>query len=145
MRVLLATLSAAFLVAACQTPCPAPETGPVTSRFVCEDGSQLTVTFTRNPDLARIEEEGYAPLTVPARIAGSGYNYTGGGAELRRRGAETTWTRPGAAPTMCSQSSDNGQTEENDLPRDAMVVGRNATCPGSDVAQLWQRMRTSAS
>lgn len=97
----LATIAVAL--AACQTPCPAPDTGPTVVRFTCEDGSELTVTFTSNPDMARIEQEGYTTLTLPARISGAGYRYVDGGAELRWRGAQTSWTRPGAEETMCRE------------------------------------------
>ena len=42
MRFILAPLVAASLLAACQTPCPAPPSEPVTARLSCEDGSNLT-------------------------------------------------------------------------------------------------------
>jgi len=102
MRALI--VFAAFALAACQTPCPAPDTGPTVVNFRCEDGSQLRVTFTRNPDMARVEEEGYTTLTLQARIQGSGYRYSDGGAEFRSRGVETGWTRPGAVETLCSET-----------------------------------------
>lgn len=145
MRVIVATLSAAFLVAACQTPCPAPETAPVTVQFRCEDGSNLRVTFTRAPDFARVEEDGYTTLTLPARIAGAGYNYSGSGAELRRRGSETTWTRPGAAMTICTQSAVGATHAPADLPRQAVSMGPADRCPGADLAHLVPRMASSAS
>lgn len=104
MRVVAALLSVCAL-AACQTPCPAPDTGPSVVQFTCEDGSRLEVTFTRAPDVARIVEEGYTPLTLPARISGSGYRYTDGSAELRWRGAQTAWTRPGSEETLCDRHS----------------------------------------
>lgn len=96
---------AAFALAACQTPCPAPDTGPVTSSFTCEDGSTLEVTFTRRPDSARVVQEGYTTIDLPARITGSGYRYADDGAELRGRGPEAQWTRPGAEETICQRTS----------------------------------------
>lgn len=96
-----AILIAAFALAACQTPCPAPDTGPVTRVFRCEDGSELNVTFTRSPDFARVVQEGYTTVDLPARITGSGFRYAEGGAELRGRSLEANWTRPGAAETLC--------------------------------------------
>jgi len=99
MRV--AGLFALCFVAACQTPCPAPDTGPVNTSFRCEDGSLLNVTFTRNPDSARIAQEGYVVVDLPARVTGSGYRYNNNGAELRGRANEARWTRPGAAETIC--------------------------------------------
>jgi membrane-bound inhibitor of C-type lysozyme len=95
---------AALALAACQTPCPAPETGPRTATFHCEDGSDLLVTFTRSPDSARVVQEGYTTLDLPARISGSGFRYAEEGAELRGRGSEAYWTRPGAAETICRQA-----------------------------------------
>jgi Membrane-bound lysozyme-inhibitor of c-type lysozyme len=100
---LVAVLSALCLVAACQTPCPDPDTGPINTSFRCEDGSLLNVTFTRNPDAARIAQEGYVVVDLPARVTGSGYRYNSNGAELRGRANEARWTRPGAAETVCRE------------------------------------------
>lgn len=98
-------LAAAFVavcaLAACQTPCPATSE-PVTMQFECEDDSNLTVTFT--PEQAVVVQEGYTTLALPARVAGAGYRYASGGAELRGRPNESRWTRPGAAETLCSQA-----------------------------------------
>jgi membrane-bound inhibitor of C-type lysozyme len=98
-------LAAAFALAACQTPCPAPDTGPTTATFECEDGSTLEVTFTRRPDSARVVQEGYTTIDLPARITGSGFRYADGGAELRGRGSSAQWTRPGAEETACERIS----------------------------------------
>lgn len=96
-----AAVLAALVLAACQTPCPGPEVGETSATFRCEDGSDLQVTFT--PDRARIVQEGYTTLDLPARLLGSGYRYADNGAELRGRGAELRWTRPGAAETLCRE------------------------------------------
>ena len=100
MRVVAAVFALALLTA-CQTPCPAPDTGPVNTSFRCEDGSVLNVTFTRNPDSVRIAQEGYVIVDLPARVTGSGYRYNSNGAEFRGRANEARWTRPGAAETIC--------------------------------------------
>lgn len=100
MRLLTAALAAALL-AACQTPCPTPQTGARQARLVCEDGSELRVTFSTNPDRALVEQDGYTALALTARISGSGYRYVDGQAELHSRGMETTWLRPGAIETTC--------------------------------------------
>jgi len=99
MRLLVA-FAAAVLAAACQTPCPAVNTGPTVSNFTCEDGSALRVTFT--PTQAVVEQEGYVTLTLPERGVGGGYRYSANGAELRGRSTDAQWTRPGAAETLCS-------------------------------------------
>lgn len=101
----LAVLAAAFALTACQTPCPATPSGPVNAAFECEDGSTLQVTFTYSPDVARVTQEGYTTLELPLRLAGASYRYADSGAELRRNGAETRWTRPGAAETICSETT----------------------------------------
>lgn len=88
-------------LAACQTPCPAQDTAPVTRQFHCEDGSDLNVTFTRAPDVARVSQEGYTVVDLPARIIGAGFRYSDNGIELRGRTGEVFWTRPGAAETIC--------------------------------------------
>lgn len=100
MRVFV--LIAALTVGACQTPCPAVGSGVTVSNFTCEDGSELRVTYT--PTQAVIEQEGYVTLTLPARVAGSGYRYADEGAQLRGRALDARWTRPGAAETLCSLS-----------------------------------------
>ena len=99
-----AAVLAALVLAACQTPCPGPEAGETSATFRCEDGSDLQVTFTRNPDAARVVQEGYTALDLPARLMGSGYRYADNGVELRGRGAEVRWTRPGAAETLCRET-----------------------------------------
>ncbi|MEZ5996926.1 MAG: MliC family protein [Hyphomonadaceae bacterium] len=92
---------ASLALAACQTPCPAPDTGPQAASFECEDGSALDVVFSHAPEMARISQEGYVTVDLPSRVSGSGYRYAAFGAELRGRGANATWTRPGAAETEC--------------------------------------------
>ena len=95
---------AVLALASCQTPCPGPQTGPTSVTFHCEDGSDLLVTFTPVPDSARVVQEGYTTLDLPGRIVASGYRYADNGAELRGRGREAHWTRPGAAETVCEES-----------------------------------------
>ncbi len=97
-----AVMFAALLLPACQTPCPGPEAEATSATFRCEDGSDLHVT--RGPDTARIVQEGYVTLDLPARIAGPGYRYADNGVELRGLGMEAQWTRPGAAETLCRQA-----------------------------------------
>lgn len=99
----LALIAALVALAGCNTPCPPVDTGPVRVTLTCEDGSLLAVTFARQPDFALIVQEGYAPLELPAQASGSGYRYAQEGAELRGRGTEARWTRPGAAETICRQ------------------------------------------
>lgn len=102
MRRFAVVLAAAFL-AACQTPCPAPQSTATQKRFACADGSEISVRFTTAPETALVEQEGYTAISLPARIAGSGYRYVEGGAELRGRGMEVTWVRPGALETVCRE------------------------------------------
>lgn len=101
---LVAVFASLLLTAACQTPCPNPDTGPINTSFRCEDGSLLNVTFTRNPDSARVSQEGYVVVDLQARVTGSGYRYNANGAELRGRSNEARWTRPGAAETVCTEA-----------------------------------------
>lgn len=90
-------------LASCQTPCPAPNEGAVSLSYRCEDGSVLQVTFTRNPNNARVLQEGYAPADLPARSTGLGFRYADGGTELQGRRSEVRWVRPGAAETICRE------------------------------------------
>lgn len=84
-----AVMFAVLALAACQTPCPAPETGPVSTSFRCEDGSLLNVTFTRNPDTAQVAQEGYTAVDLPSRVTGSG--------QVRRQRRRAARTRHGGA------------------------------------------------
>lgn len=117
-----ALVIAGLALGACQTPCPAPYEGPTQVDFLCADGSALAVTFTRGPDLALVEEEGYAPLTLTAQISGTGYRYTGNGAEFRSRGADTRWVRPGARETVCRRA-DLGAPQEEQRPSTQDTLG----------------------
>jgi hypothetical protein len=100
MRVLV--MASILGLAGCATPCPPEENAaPVAVAFACEDGSTLNVTFT--PEVARVAQEGYITLSLPKRGAGPGYRFAEGGAEIRGRGAEVSWSRPGAAETLCRE------------------------------------------
>jgi membrane-bound inhibitor of C-type lysozyme len=106
MRLVLT--AAAFLAllgaTACQTPCPASGAPTTTSmNYRCDDGSNLAVTFTHQPDAAHVVQEGYAPLDLPSRITGSGFRYAREGAELHGRGSDVRWERPGAEATNCHE------------------------------------------
>jgi len=93
-----------LLLAACQTPCPAVDTGPTLATFHCNDGSTLTVTFINAPPRgATIAQEGYTTVSLPWRIYGSGFRYSDGGSDFSGRTTEAHWTRPGAAETVCRQ------------------------------------------
>lgn len=106
MRVVVFAAAAAML-AGCQTPCPSPTTdqaeGPTRATFACDDGSRLIVTFTRRPDVADIVQDGYPSIQLPQQVTGSGYRYAAEGAELRGRGEEVRWTRPGSEETLCQE------------------------------------------
>lgn len=90
-------------LAACQTPCPVADVGPVTVNYDCDDGSMLQVTFTRSPNNALVVQEGYAPTQLPAQSSGLGFRFARGGTELQGSRVQVRWTRPGAAPTLCRE------------------------------------------
>lgn len=101
MRVAVA-FALLLALSACQTPCPpSSNTAPVERRYACADGSILDVTFTRNPDRARVEQWGHPDVDLRAHATSSGYRYADRGADLRGRLGETFWSRPGAADTVC--------------------------------------------
>ncbi|MBS0384138.1 MAG: MliC family protein [Proteobacteria bacterium] len=102
MRVALVFVG--LLLAACQTPCPAVNTGPTQAAFYCDDGSTLHVTFINAPPRsATIAQEGYTTVSLPWRIYGSGFRYSDGAADFSGRMGEARWTRPGAVETVCRQ------------------------------------------
>ncbi|MEJ0060839.1 MAG: MliC family protein [Terricaulis sp.] len=94
---------AAAALSACATPCPQTDTAPNVVAYDCEDGSALQVTFRHAPDSAVIVQDGFPTVTLPASISGSGYRYAAEGVELRGRGEEARWTRPGSAETLCRE------------------------------------------
>jgi hypothetical protein len=101
MRVAVA-FALLLMLSACQTPCPpSSSAGPVERRYACADGSVLAVTFTRNPDMAHVKQRGHPDVDLRARATSSGYRYANRGADLRGLLGETSWSRPGAADTVC--------------------------------------------
>jgi hypothetical protein len=101
MRVAVA-FALLLTLSACQTPCPpSSSTAPVERRYACADGSTLQVTFTRNPEMAHVEQWGHPNVDLRAHPTGSGYRYANRGVDLRGRLGETFWSRPGAADTIC--------------------------------------------
>ena len=101
----IAAAAATLALSGCLTPCPTVNPAATTVHYNCEDGSDLTVTFSHQPDSAHVVQEGYAPIDLPTRITGSGYRYATEGAELRGRGEDARWQRPGAAETICHQTN----------------------------------------
>ena len=95
---------AALFLAACQTPCPSVNTGPTQATYHCQDGSTLAVTFINTPPMsATIAQDGYTTVSLPSRIYGAGFRYSGNGAEFSGSGGGARWTRPGAAETTCRE------------------------------------------
>lgn len=92
---------AALVLAACQTPCPAPPFASANTTFRCGDGSLMRVAFSPDAAGARVVQDGHPPVQLLRRAASSGYRYAGYGAEMRGQGALTNWIRPGAAETIC--------------------------------------------
>jgi membrane-bound inhibitor of C-type lysozyme len=88
-------------LSACVTPCPpaAAPPAPVTKTFRCATNETLTVTFSG--DTAVVQETAMAPITLRQLVAGSGFRYAAGGAELRGRGDEVRYIRPGAGERLC--------------------------------------------
>lgn len=99
-----AVVLAAVALSACQTPCPAPQAEAAMKRFACADGGEIAVTYTHSPETARVDQEGYTPLLLPARISGAGYRYSEGDNELRGRSGEVVWQRAGALETICREA-----------------------------------------
>ena len=98
----LAIAAVTAILGACATPCPDVSNVTETARFNCEDDSVLTVTFSN--EAARVEQEGYTAVDLPARVVSGGYRYADGGNELRGRGVQVRWQRPGAAETICHRA-----------------------------------------
>lgn len=99
-----AIVVATAALAACQTPCPAPQAEAAVKRFTCADGGDIAVTYSQAPETARVDQEGYTPLLLPARISGAGYRYSEGDNELRGRSGEIVWRRAGTLETICREA-----------------------------------------
>ena len=100
-----ALLFVALALGGCLTPCPDTSTEVITRNFACADGSALVVTFNPSPAFVHIVQDGFAPIDLPSDLAGAGYRYAEGGAELSgRAGSGAHWTRPGAQETLCREA-----------------------------------------
>jgi hypothetical protein len=93
-------LIAALVLCACQTPCTSSPTLNERMVFSCRDGTRLNTVF--RADEVSVDQTGHAPLVLPSRYAGSGYRYARGGVELRGRGGQAIWSRPGDGELLCT-------------------------------------------
>ncbi len=94
-------LAAFFALAACATPCPVSGPDTRVADYVCDTRERFSVTFSRDPDQAILEQEGYPALRLSPAPAASGFRYVAGGVELRGRGEEAILVRPGGGERVC--------------------------------------------
>jgi heat shock protein HslJ len=71
--------------------------------YLCDGGQRLSVTF--EDEAARLAESSGRHATLDQRPAASGIFYEAAGESLRGKGPELTWSRPGAPPVSCRQTS----------------------------------------
>jgi membrane-bound inhibitor of C-type lysozyme len=74
----------------------------VKAGFAC-GATRLNVTFSTEPDEARVEVDGAAAVALLGQRPASGIWYAGNGYELRGKGRDATWTAPGQPPLQCTQ------------------------------------------
>jgi membrane-bound inhibitor of C-type lysozyme len=78
---------------------PPPET--TKASYSCEDNTRFEAAFDKQSNVATISGVGDRQLVLNGQPAASGIWYQGSGYELRGKGAEATFTAPGAAPVAC--------------------------------------------
>lgn len=134
MLKLLSAAAALCLLGACVTECPDDPPQRQDATYVCEDGSQLRVTFDRAAGRALVSEDGGTALDLPVQISGSGFRYADDDVVFRgnNTGTEAYWTSPAGAAVTCrpvsTQAAANetgGESRRADAP--ALAVG---TCRG---------------
>ena len=91
------------LLAGCATPCPA-DIGQIVRQaaYRCVDGTELSVSFARQPALALISVNGQRAFTLPAQQASEGFRYAGAGGAFTGAGDAANWNPAGAPETQCS-------------------------------------------
>ncbi len=91
---------AAIALSACAT---GPHERIVRSRFECEGGRRLDVSFNTTRQIALVKRSKAEPAELPSEHPASGMWYRGDGYELRGAGDTLNYTAPGAAKVKCEQ------------------------------------------
>ncbi|MEN3952484.1 META domain-containing protein [Iodidimonas sp. SYSU 1G8] len=76
---------------------------PGETRFVCEDGSELSVFFDSAAGTATIASGG-GPIVLPQAPSGSGFRYETPTHSLTGKGRDITWTIGRMVPRRCTAS-----------------------------------------
>jgi membrane-bound inhibitor of C-type lysozyme len=91
---------AAFVAQSKASPVP-PAALVTTVAYVCEDGTQLEVTFDNPRQMATVAIPNAPTTELLQEKTASGIWYRNGQYELRGRGSEANWSAGGATPTAC--------------------------------------------
>ncbi|TKD52917.1 MliC family protein [Sphingomonas baiyangensis] len=80
----------------------AQQTGTtVHTRYRCDDGTFVDAKFNADANTVKLRREGRVLGVLDGQPAASGIWYRGKGYELRGKGRDATFIRPGAAPVHC--------------------------------------------
>ena len=78
-----------------------PTEAPVAARYRCIDGSRINVRFDARADTATVQSAGKVVAVLKGHRPASGIWYAARGYELRGKGRDATFTKPGLPPLAC--------------------------------------------
>lgn len=78
-----------------------PAEAPVAARYRCIDGSRINVRFDSRADTATVQSAGKVVAVLKGQRPASGIWYAARGYELRGKGRDATFTKPGLPPLAC--------------------------------------------
>ncbi|MDX2238532.1 MAG: MliC family protein [Hyphomonadaceae bacterium] len=103
MRALIMLASPLAALAACATPCPA-DIGQVYRQeaYRCVDGTELAVSFARQPNVAVIAVNAQRAVSLPAQPTAEGFRFSGAAGTFVGDGSVARWAAAGGAQTQCA-------------------------------------------
>lgn len=96
----LLPMTVAGLLAGCMAQTAVRDGSSTTTRFLCDGGTTLTITFA---DGRATVESPAGPVEMVAQPAGSGFAYAGSGQSIRGKGRELRWTNANQATVTCRE------------------------------------------
>jgi membrane-bound inhibitor of C-type lysozyme len=95
---LIVSMAMLCTMGACST---SPSQTTDTVRYQCDRGTQLSVLYKQDQDMAVIQLEDGTSIELPASPAASGFLYTNGRYALRGKGNEAQWSIGRMAAETC--------------------------------------------
>lgn len=103
-RLAVALAAGGIMLAGCSAR-PDPRAGlppMISSRFACDNGSQIWVRFDNRDDTALLRLDDDLNIPLQGQSVASGIHYAGLGHDLRGKGGEVVLTRPTGDSVRCT-------------------------------------------